>query len=48
VFVLKEIEGYSHAQVAELLGISVGASEVRLCRAVKALRDTLSKGEDGR
>jgi RNA polymerase sigma-70 factor, ECF subfamily len=46
VFVLKEVEGYSHAQVAEMLGISVGASEVRLCRAVKALRDILRKGDE--
>ena len=46
VFVLKEVEGYSHAQVAELLGISVGASEVRLCRAVKALRDMLRRGDE--
>jgi len=45
VLVLKEIEGYSHAEVGELLGISVGASRVRLNRAMRRLRKTL---EDGR
>jgi len=41
VFVLKEIEGYAHADVAELLGISVGAAEVRLHRAKRELRRML-------
>jgi RNA polymerase sigma-70 factor, ECF subfamily len=41
VVVLKEIEGYSHAEIAQILGISVGASEVRLCRAMKRLREAL-------
>jgi RNA polymerase sigma-70 factor, ECF subfamily len=41
VFVLKEIEGYSHAEVAELLDITRGASEVRLHRAIAALRRRL-------
>jgi RNA polymerase sigma-70 factor (ECF subfamily) len=41
VVVLKEIEGYAHAEIAEMLGISVGASEVRLCRAIKRLRAAL-------
>src|SRR6266446_3898655 len=45
VLVLKEIEGYSHSEVGELLGISVGASRVRLNRAMRRLRRTL---EDGR
>jgi len=45
VLVLKEIEGYSHAEVGELLGISTGASRVRLNRAMRLLRKTL---EDGR
>jgi RNA polymerase sigma-70 factor (ECF subfamily) len=34
IFVLKEIEGYSHAEIASLLGISRRASEVRLFRAM--------------
>lgn len=41
VFVLRVIEGHAHAEIALLLGISVGASEVRLSRAVKALRSLL-------
>jgi len=45
VLVLKEIEGYSHAEVAQLLDISIGASEVRLHRALRALRDALNPGE---
>lgn len=45
VIVLKEVEGYSHGEVAELLGISVGASRVRAARALARLRKAL---EDGR
>jgi len=41
VLVLKEIEGYAHAEIAELLGISEGASRVRLTRALKMLREEL-------
>ncbi len=41
VFVLKEIEGYPHAHIAELLGIGIGASEVRLHRAKQQLRGIL-------
>lgn len=33
VFVLKEIAGYSHREIAELLGIGLGTSRVRLHRA---------------
>lgn len=45
VIMLKEVEGYSHREVAELLGISVGASRVRAARALARLRKAL---EDGR
>ncbi len=45
VIMLKEVEGYSHGEVAELLGISVGASRVRAARGLKRLRKAL---EDGR
>ncbi|MFL5618753.1 MAG: RNA polymerase sigma factor [Gemmatimonadaceae bacterium] len=41
VFLLKEVEGYDHAEIAELLGISVANSEVRLHRARRQLRDLL-------
>jgi len=38
VLVLKMIEGYSHAEIAELLEISPRASEQRLYRAIQILR----------
>ena len=41
VFVLRVIEGYSHAEIAGLLEISANASEVRLHRAVQQLRRLL-------
>jgi RNA polymerase sigma-70 factor, ECF subfamily len=41
VFVLKEIEGYSHDEIASLLGITPGNSEVRLFRARRRLRAQL-------
>lgn len=41
VFLLKEVEGYSHAEISQLLGIRIGTSEVRLHRAIKALREAL-------
>ena len=43
VLVLKEIEGFSHGEIAALLGISTAASEVRLHRALRALRRLLSE-----
>ena len=41
VFLLKEVEGYEHAEIAELLGISTANSEVRLHRARRHLRELL-------
>ncbi len=41
VFVLKEMEGYSHQDVAGLLGISESASQVRLHRARRFLKERL-------
>ncbi len=41
VFVLRVIEGHSHATIASMLGITPGTSEVRLSRAIKALRSQL-------
>src|SRR5690348_8397086 len=45
VLVLKEVEGFSHAEIATMLGISKGASEVRLHRAITQLREMVRKGE---
>lgn len=41
VFVLKVVEGMSHAEIGRLLGISTGTSEVRLNRALGKLRTLL-------
>lgn len=41
VFVLIEIEGYAHKEVAEMLGISVGTSKSQLYHAKKYLKKTL-------
>jgi RNA polymerase sigma-70 factor (ECF subfamily) len=38
VFVLKEIDGQSHLEIAQALGIRIGTSEVRLHRAIRQLR----------
>jgi RNA polymerase sigma-70 factor (ECF subfamily) len=41
VFLLKEVEGYDHTEIAELLGITTANSEVRLHRARHQLRELL-------
>lgn len=41
VVILKLVEGYSHHEIGELLGITRGASEVRLSRALDRLRQEL-------
>jgi RNA polymerase sigma-70 factor, ECF subfamily len=43
VLVLKDIEGFSHAEIASMLGISVAASEVRRHRALRRLRALLEE-----
>ncbi|CAA9367104.1 MAG: hypothetical protein AVDCRST_MAG68-4957 [uncultured Gemmatimonadetes bacterium] len=43
VLVLREIEGYSHAEIARALGIRVGASKVRLHRAREEMRQILTR-----
>lgn len=43
VLVLKEIEGYSHAEIGALLGITKTASESRLFRAKRELRELLER-----
>lgn len=42
VFVLIEIEGYAHKEVAEMLNISVGTSKSQLFYAKKKLREKLA------
>lgn len=46
VVVLHRIEGFSHAEVAETLGISEGNSRVRLTRALRLLAAPLTPGND--
>jgi RNA polymerase sigma-70 factor (ECF subfamily) len=41
VFMLADIEGYAHAEIAAMLGIRTGTSEVRLHRARRKLRALL-------
>lgn len=43
VFVLIEVEGYSHKEVAEMLGISIGTSKSQLFHAKKRLRESITK-----
>ena len=44
VFMLKEVEGYGHAEIASLVGITANASAARLFRAWEIIRrDTMSK-----
>ena len=43
VFVMKEVQGLSHREIAEVLGITVSLSQIRLHRARKALRKVLGR-----
>jgi RNA polymerase sigma-70 factor (ECF subfamily) len=43
VFVLHDIEGYGHAEIAELLGIAPGTSKAHLHRARRHLREALER-----
>lgn len=42
VFVLYDVEGYSHDEIADTLGVSVGTSKSQLHRARMLLREQLS------
>ena len=43
VLVLFDVEGYSHAEIAELAGMAVGSSKAQLHRARKLVREELEK-----
>ncbi len=43
VFVLYDVEGYRHRDIAELTGLAVGTSKTQLHRARKLLRKALGK-----
>ena len=42
VFVLYDVEGYRHEEIAEMTGIATGTSKAQLHRARKLLREALS------
>lgn len=43
VFVLHDVEGYRHQEIARLTGIAVGTSKAQLFRARRLLREALSR-----
>lgn len=43
VFVLYEMEGYKHDEIAEMMGIASGTTKAQLHRARRLLREALSK-----
>ena len=43
VVVLREMEGYTHAEIGEILGISAVTSRVRLLRALRRVRKDLEE-----
>jgi RNA polymerase sigma-70 factor, ECF subfamily len=45
VFVLQVVEGYTHEEIGELLGIPIGTSKARLSIARSKLRDALREFE---
>ena len=42
VFVLYDVEGYGHAEIAEMTGIATGTSKAQLHRARRLLRASLA------
>ncbi|MEM1204286.1 MAG: RNA polymerase sigma factor [Acidobacteriota bacterium] len=44
VFVLHDVEGYRHKDIAELTGLAVGTSKTQLHRARRLLREALGHG----
>ena len=43
MFVLHDVEGYKHGEIAELTGLAVGTSKAHLHRARLLLREELSR-----
>jgi RNA polymerase sigma-70 factor (ECF subfamily) len=43
VFVLHDVEGYRHQEIAALLGLAEGTSKAQLHRARKLLREALGE-----
>jgi RNA polymerase sigma-70 factor (ECF subfamily) len=43
VFVLHDVEGYKHEEIAEMMGITSGGSKAQLHRARLLLREALDR-----
>jgi RNA polymerase sigma-70 factor, ECF subfamily len=43
VFVLHDVEGYKHEEIAEMLGVTSGATKAQLHRARRLLREALNR-----
>jgi RNA polymerase sigma-70 factor (ECF subfamily) len=43
VFTLHDIEGYKHEEIAEMLGVTTGATKAQLHRARMLLREALNR-----
>jgi RNA polymerase sigma-70 factor (ECF subfamily) len=43
VFVLFDIEGYGHTEIAQMIGIAEGTSKAQLFRARRLLREKLER-----
>jgi RNA polymerase sigma-70 factor (ECF subfamily) len=43
VFVLHEVEGYTHEEIAEMSGVTTGTTKTQLFRARRLLREALSR-----
>jgi RNA polymerase sigma-70 factor (ECF subfamily) len=43
VFVLHDVEGYRHEEIAELSGVAPGTSKAQLFRARRLLREMLDR-----
>lgn len=43
IFVLHDIEGYKHEEIAEMMGLAVGTTKAQLHRARKLLREVLEQ-----
>jgi len=48
IFVLHEVEGYEHQEIAEMLGCSVGNSKSQLHKAKLRIRELLSRAPESR
>ena len=47
VYVLHDIEGHTHREIADLLGVAVGTVKAHLHRARRLLRTMLNEGKEG-